>query len=116
MKSFSMKDGDVIVAKTIEMCSDAELLRQKVERVLATNQGEWSYDTKEGIHFPTVLRKNYNENDIRATIEHALLKVDETFTLLEFSMGVVKRKASIKIKAVNADGVEVEGVYPIANY
>ena len=116
MKSFSMKDGDVIVTKTIEMCSDAELLRQKVERVLATNQGEWKYDEEEGISFPTVLRKKYDENDIRATIEAALLRIDDTFIVIDFNLEVVGRKATIKFNAVNSDGVEVGGEYPYAGY
>ena len=58
MKGFSTNDdGDVIVNSSIEMVTDEELLRQKIQRVLGTNKGEWSYDTEEGIDFSVVLRK-----------------------------------------------------------
>lgn len=112
MKSFSMKDGDVVVDKTIQMCDGAELLRQKVERVLGTYQGEWEFDTEEGINDKVVLKKSYNEDEIRGTIEAALRRVDETFVLLAFSLSVNERRhATITIKAVNADGVEIGGDY-----
>ena len=112
MKSFSTSNGDVQVNKTIEMCSDAELLRQKVQRVLSTNRGEWSYDTEEGIRFPLILRKNPNKEDIRRTIDEALVHIDETFIMTSFDLEISdKRKATIRFTAINGDGVEVGGDY-----
>lgn len=112
MKSFSTFNGDVVVNKTIEMVSDAELMRQKVQRVLSTNRGEWSYDPEEGIEFSVILRKNPDKDDIRRTIEEALQHIDETFTLTSFELEVAdRRKATIRLIAVNSDGVEVGGEY-----
>lgn len=111
MKSFSTQNGDVVMGKTIEIVSDTELLRQKVERVIGTNQGEWSYDEEEGINFRVVLCKNPDENEIRATIEQALTKIDETFTITEFELEMKGRAATITFRAVNGDGEEVGGEY-----
>lgn len=111
MKSFSTYNGDVVVGKTIEMVDGSELLRQKVERVIGTNLGEWSYDEEEGIDFRVVLVKNPDEAEIRATIESALIRIDETFAITEFSLAMKGRVAAISFRAVNGDGLEVGGDY-----
>lgn len=111
MKSFSTKDGDVVVEKTIAMVSDQELLRQKVERVLGTNKGEWEFDEDEGIEFAAVLRKNPNKDEIKATIEEALARIDSTFVVTVFELTVEGRKAVITFEAVNGDGATVGGNY-----
>lgn len=115
MKGFSMADGDVIVNKTIEMVEDSELLRQKVERVLGTNLGEWIYDVQEGIDFSVVLCKNPNKDEIRATIEQALTHIDDTLTLTDFDLIMEGRKATITFKAIDSDGEEMGVTYTYAN-
>lgn len=111
MRSFSTRNGDVVIGETIEMVEGSELLRQKVERVLGTNLGEWSYDEEEGIDFRAVLVKNPAEAEVRATIEEALIHIDETFTITEFSMELKGRAAAISFKATNGNGEEVGGEY-----
>lgn len=111
MKGFSVHNGDVVVDKTIEMVDGYELLRQKVELVIGTNKGEWSYDVEEGIDFPVVLRKNPDADEIRATIEEALTRIDDTFAITEFGMTLKGREATISFRAVNGDGEEVGGEY-----
>lgn len=111
MRSFSTRNGDVVVNKTIELVSNEEVLRQKVQRILGTNLGEWGYDPDEGIDFSVLLTKNPNEESVVATIEQALLRIDETFSITSFEMNVVGRAAEIKFTAVNADGTEVGGDY-----
>lgn len=104
-------NGDVIVNSSIEMVVDEELLQQKIQRVLGTNQGEWSYDPEEGINFSVVLRKNPSEDAIRATIEEALVRIDETFVVTSFALTMEGRKAMIRFEAINADGVKVAEGY-----
>lgn len=111
MISFSTYKGDVVLDTTIQMVEGDELLRQKVERVLGTNKGEWSYDEDEGIDFTAILRKNPDEDEIRATIQEALTKIDETLTIIEFSLSLRGREATIRFKAVNGEEVEVGGEY-----
>lgn len=111
MKSFSTHNGDVIIGNTIEMVEDTELLRQKIKRVLGTNQGEWSYDPEEGINFKVVLCKNPDSNEIRATIEQALIRIDETFAITDFKLTLNGRSAEIDFRAVNSDGEEVGGAF-----
>lgn len=110
MKSFATKNGDVVVGKTIEMVEGTELLQQKVERVLGTNQGEWNYDAEEGIDFSVILRKNPDDAEIRVEIEQALIRIDETFVVTEYNRSMNGRSASIAFKAVNGKGQEVGGV------
>lgn len=115
MKGFSMKDGDVVIVNdTVEMTEGVELLRQKVERVVATNLGEWEFDTDEGIDYSVVFKKNPIDSEIRATIEAALLHIDPTFFMTKFSVEInKKRHAIITFTAVNGNGEEVGGVYEI---
>ena len=114
MKGFSMKDGDVVIVNnTIEMTEDSELLRQKVERVIGTNLGEWRFDTSEGIDQRVIFKKHPDENEIRATIEAALLNIDDTFFMTKFSLEMNKRHALITFEAINGKGEEVGGVYEL---
>lgn len=115
MKGFSTRNGDVVVGKDIELVDGNELLRQKVERVIGTNKGEWSYDPEEGIDFSVLLRKNPEEEAIRATIEEALSRIDDTFVVTEFSLTMEGRVATIHFKAVNSDGAEVGGEHTYGN-
>jgi len=115
MKSFCVHDGDVVVNKTIEMTQGSELLRQKAELVIGTNKGEWEFDAEEGIDFPVILCKNPDDDEIRASIEDALVKkVDETFAVTEYSREMDGRNATIRFKAVNGDGEAIEGGYTYA--
>ena len=115
MKGFSTYNGDVVVGKTIEMSEGSELLRQKVELVIGTNKGEWGYDKEEGINFRVVLCKNPDKDEIRATIEEALKRIDDTFAVTEFAMTMKGRTADISFKAINGDGEEVGGEFTYGN-
>lgn len=114
-KGFSMKDGDVIVTRTIELAEDPELLRQKVERVIGTALGEWAYDPQEGIDRSVVICKNPSEEKIRATIEDALLHLDDTFSITAFELKMDGRKATVTFTAVNSDSQEIGGTYTYAD-
>ena len=114
MKGFSMKDGDVMISDTIEMADGSELVRQKIERVLGTNKGEWHYDKNEGIDFSVVLCKNPDKDEIRATIEQAITNIDETFVVTDFSMKLTGRSATITYSATNSDGEVIGGEYTYA--
>lgn len=111
MISFSTSNGDVELLATIAMVADEELLRQKVERVLGTNLGEWSYDPNEGIDFSVILKKNPDEGEVRATIEEALKRIDATFVITDFDLTMDGRNAVIDFTAINGEDVTVGGVY-----
>lgn len=115
-KGFKMVGGDAVVNRTIEMVRDDELLRQTVELVIGTNQGEWSYDLFEGIDRSVVLCKNYDEDEIRTTIEEAVRKIDDTLTLTDFSLKVdARRHATISFKLLKSDGEELGVTYTYAD-
>ena len=115
-KGFRMIDGDVVVSQTIEMVRDDELLRQTIERVIGTNQGEWAYDPLEGIDRALVICKNPDADEIRSTIEEAVLRVDETLTMTDFSLEVdAKRHATIAFTLVKTNGEELGVTYTYAD-
>lgn len=110
MIGFSTIDGDVVVDTTIQMVSGEELLRQKIERVLATDLNECDGEGV-GINLGAILSKNPDEDEIRHSIEEALVSLDDTFSVTDFSMSVNGRKATIKYRAANGEGAEVGGEY-----
>lgn len=114
-KGFKVVDGDVVVNQTIEMVQDDEHLRQTLELVIGTNQGEWKYDLQEGIERALVLCKGYDEDEIRNTIEQAVLRVDSTLALTNFSLEVdAKRHATIQFTLVKPDSEEMVVTYTYA--
>lgn len=111
-KGFLMVDGDAVVTKTIETVTGDEMLRQTIELVVSTHQGEWIYDPLEGIDRGVVLCKNPNEDEIRATIEAAVLRVDDTLTITDFTLEVDdRRRATIEFKILKPNGEELEVAY-----
>lgn len=111
-KGFQMVNGDAVVTNTIEMVTDDEMLRQTIELVISTHQGEWVYDPLEGIDRGVVLCKNPDEDEIRATIEAAVLRVDDTLSVTDFSLKIDdRRRATIDFKILKPDGEELEVAY-----
>lgn len=111
MKGFHLDDkGDVIMKNgDIEMIDGNELLRQTVQKVMSTNNGEWFLNEDEGIDFHVLLTKSPDADAVRGEIVDALLQVDDTFVLQSFSMERVERTLKVKFSAVNDDGNEVGG-------
>lgn len=115
-KGFLMIGGDAVVNRTIEMTHGDELLRQTIELVIGTNQGEWRYDLLEGINRAVVLCKNPDSDEIRNTIEEAVLRVDDTLTLTDFALEVdAKRHATITFKLAKPTGEEIGVTYNYAD-
>lgn len=111
-KGFRMVNGDAVVTDTIETVTGDEMLRQTIELVISTQQGEWVYDPLEGIDRGVILCKGPEENQIRATIEAAVLRVDETLSITDFSLKVDdRRRATIDFKILKPDGQELEVAY-----
>ena len=115
-KGFLMENGDVVLNKDIQMTQGDDFLRQKIEYVINTNQGEWGYDVIEGINRAFVLRKNPDVDEIRSTIEEAVLRVDETLTLTNFKLSVdAKRHATITFTLIKPNGEELGVSYTYAD-
>lgn len=110
MIGFSTIDGDVVVDKTIQMVSGKELLNQKIARVLGTDLNELDGEGA-GIDTSTILSKNPDEAEVRSSIEDALVSIDDTFSVTDFSMTTEGRTATITFRAANNEGEEVGGEY-----
>lgn len=111
-KGFLMVDGDAVVTKTIETVTGDEMLRQTIELVISTHQGEWFYDQLEGIDRGVILCKNPQEDQIRATIEAAVLRVNDMLTVTDFRLELdAKRHANIEFKILKPNGEELEVAY-----
>lgn len=111
MKSFKLDhNGDVVVsARNLVMVDGNDLLRQTVETVLRTNQGEWFLDEEEGIDFNSILKKMPDYDEIRGEILGGLRQVDQTFVLETYEYSLDGRKLQISFKARNGDGELVDG-------
>ena len=111
MRGFCLdKNGDVVIENgKIAMINGNELLRQTVQCVIATNKGEWFLNKEEGINYRAILKKNPELDNVRDEIFAALLQVDETFVMQDFSREVVGRNLKVKFSAVNGDGEEIGG-------
>lgn len=115
-KGFKVVGGDVVVNQTIEIVQDDEHLRQTIELVIGTNQGEWRYDLQEGIERALLLCKGYDKDEIRNTIEKAVQRVDDTLALTNFTLEVdKKRHATVTFTLVKPDGDEKVVTYAYAN-
>lgn len=111
MRGFLLdKNGDVVIEKgDISMIDGNELLRQSVQFVIATNKGEWFLNEDEGINYHAILKKNPELDSVRDEIAAALLQIDETFVLQDFSMDIEGRNLKVKFSATNDNGDEIGG-------
>lgn len=119
IKCFNLDNsGDVEIANNkIVMTSDSELLRQKVQRLLNTNKGEWFGNPDEGIDFRNVLGKNVEEETVKSEILDGLLQIDDSFIITDFNMSVdnTTRKLNVSFTATNEEGEVLEQTVTIEN-
>lgn len=58
MKGFLLNNGDLVITNNeLEMVTGNDLTVQTIQSVLATNKGEWIFDTNEGVNFDNILGK-----------------------------------------------------------
>lgn len=109
--SFSVTDNwphDLeIEDNEIQMVTDEELFRQKLQAVWSTNKGEWSLNKSEGIDFHVILTKNPDEDEIRTELETALEKVSSTAEIASFSVVVGDDRKGVILVQVLEGGSEV---------
>lgn len=119
IKCFNLDNGgDVEIANNkIVMTSDSELLRQKVQRLLNTNKGEWFGNPGEGIDFRNILGKNVEEETVKSEILDGLLQIDDSFIITDFKMSVdnTTRKLNVSFTATNEEGEVLEQTVTIEN-
>lgn len=115
-KGFMMAGGDVVIYKDIQIATDDELLRQTIELVISTNQGEWFGNPLEGIDRSLILRKLPDKDEIRDTISEAALRVNSSLMMTYFDLSVDnKRHATITTRWKKAGGDELEVTYTYGN-
>lgn len=113
MKDFRLNaQHDIeIVNGDFSFVDDKELLRQRVEMLLGTNQGENVLDEDEGIDFKVLLSKTSDEETIRSEIQSALEQLDEGFDIEDFSCVREGRTLVVNFKATDSNGESVESEY-----
>lgn len=99
------------------MTNDNELMRQKIQKVLSTNKGEWFGNADEGINFRNILKKGVTEEDVKSEILDGLLQIDDSVIITEFSMELdhATRSLNVAFKAENLDGEVIEEEVTIGN-
>lgn len=114
MKGFQLdSSGDLVLnGNTLEMVTEEELIRQKVQTVLSTNRKDWFADWDEGIDFSVILCKQPEEEAVKQELVNGLLQVDETFDLVDFNMEFDRKNRILHItfSARNGSGQTIEGV------
>ena len=119
IKCFNLdKSGDVEIRNNkIVMTNDNELMRQKIQKVLSTNKGEWFGNADEGINFRNILKKGVTEEDVKSEILDGLLQIDDSVIITEFSMELdhATRSLNVAFKAENLDGEVIEEEVTIGN-
>ena len=90
----------------IQLIDADELLRQKIQKLLNTNKGEWFANENEGINFRNVLKKGITEDEVKNEILDGLMQIDDTFIITDFNMSLnsENRSLSIYFKAENSNG------------
>lgn len=85
----------------MQMVEDNELKRQKIQEVINTNKGEWTFDIEQGINFSNMLGKDVEDDVEREEIEDGIKQVDENLTLSNYSKEVVGRTSHITFTATD---------------
>lgn len=100
MYDFKLSEsGDVTIKNNKIITIDSgELLAQQVQMILSTNQGEWWLNENEGIPFKEILIKNPDYNLIRDYIKYALIQIDSTLEMSDYSYELKDRTLYIKFK------------------
>ena len=108
MKSFKLervspsKGADIVIfGGKIQFVSGNDLLRQTVETVIGTNNGEWFLDPDEGINFKAILCKSPNMDEVRSEIQKGLLQVDSSLFIQSFEYDVEQRTLNVRFAASN---------------
>lgn len=112
MKDFALDrdSGDLVIyGNDLEMVNGNELTRQKVEKLIGTNKGEWFLNKNQGIDFGVILGKNVRTEAAKEEILQALKTLDDTFYLETFGDGSEGRQRTITFTAVNENGETVRG-------
>lgn len=118
MRCFNLSNDDVEIRHNkIVMNNDSELIRQKVQKILSTNKGEWFGNADEGISFREVLGKNVDEEIVKSNILNGLLQIDPSFMFTAFNMSADKatRKLNVSFTATNAENETVNVGTTIGN-
>jgi hypothetical protein len=110
MKGFLLENGDIVVTKKgeIQMTSGRDLVRQTVEAVIGTNNGEWFLNKDEGINFRAILGKSPNMDEVRSEVQKGLLQVDSSLFMQSFEYDVELRTLNVRFTASNGS-IAIEG-------
>lgn len=112
MKCFCLDENDDVMIKNnkIQLIYDEELLKQKIQKLLNTNQGEWFSNENEGINFRNILKKGVDEETIKSEILDGLLQIDDTFIITYFNTDINTKSRELKVyfKAENSSGEKVD--------
>lgn len=107
MKSFVLKDGDIVIEKgEILMVEGQDELVQSVQIGLGTNKGEWFLNLEEGVDYLLLVDKTASEAEKREEIYNAVMKHERVRSVesIDFNFNRSVRTLSIFIKATSTEG------------
>lgn len=107
MKSFAIKDGDIIFDGTdIGIVENLQQLAQEADISVGVAKGEWFLDEESGTSHDALYKKPFNESEFKTDVIEGLSGCSQQLMLLdaEFSKPDSDRKIRVDLVIKTVDG------------
>ncbi|KMT62647.1 contractile injection system sheath initiator [Paenilisteria newyorkensis] len=109
MKDLLIKNGDLVFTGTdFRLVEGSEQLRQNVESILKTAEGEYFLDEDLGLNRENILGKGFDEELARTDIVEAIGQEQRIEEVSQIDFEKNGRELQINLKMIKADEEEIE--------
>jgi hypothetical protein len=111
MKSFALKDGDIVIENgELVMVEEQEETVQSIQIGIGTHKGEWFLDLEEGINFLLMVDKTVSEAEKREEIYNTLMKQEQIKSVesIDFHFDRSTRALTVSFQATSTEGESIE--------
>ncbi|MBC2077690.1 DUF2634 domain-containing protein [Listeria booriae] len=109
MKDLLIKNGDLVFTGTdFRLVEGSEQLRQNVESILKTAQGEYFLDEDLGLNRENILGKGFDEELARTDIVEAIGQEERIEEVTEIDFVKHRRELQVNLKMTKADDEKIE--------
>lgn len=108
MKDLLIKNGDLVFTGTdFRLVEGSEQLRQNVESILKTAEGEYFLDEDLGLNRENILGKSFDEELARTDIVEAIGQEQRIEEVSQIDFEKNGRELQINLKMIKEDEVEI---------
>lgn len=109
MKDLLIKNGDLVFTGTdFRLVEGSEQLKQNVESILKTAQGEYFLDEGLGLYREHLLGKSFDDELARTDIIEAIGQEERIEEVTEINFVKYRRELQVSLKMTKADEEEIE--------